>query len=64
MTSKSRSGSATGVIHLWHEPAYAKLNRRLFDGTLESDRTRARKGLEWMRDMHPTIDERRIGTAA
>jgi len=36
---------ATGVIHLWHEPAYAVQNRRLFDDTLAADRVVARSGM-------------------
>ena len=36
---------ATGVIHLWHEPAYAVRNRRLFDDTLADDRVVARRGM-------------------
>lgn len=55
---------ATGVIHLWHEPVYAKENKRRFDETIASDRMRARQGLEWMRDMHPTLDESRLDSAA
>jgi glycosyltransferase involved in cell wall biosynthesis len=44
---------ATGVIHLWHEPAYAKRNKHLFDETLEAERIRARSGLSAIE--HPKL---------
>jgi glycosyltransferase involved in cell wall biosynthesis len=41
---------ATGVIHLHHEPALTKENRRLLDDTLACARVRARQGMSTLAD--------------